>query len=572
MYKRRGHGIAGYAVMSVLLILIIGCMSGRLVSAGRILKSLETARDEYDTEDGHFELNDAADDTLITAFENEGIEVFPQFYKEVSEDKDMDGAAEAAARLFVKRDALNRPVLMEGTWPEGEGEAAIDRLHGLSAGIAVNDEILLLGKKYRVTGLAAFPDHSALYPDNTAEAPDPAGLDLVIVSEAGYAAEEAEEHYCYAFRYTESPDGDEKKAADDLQVKLRVLARSGGMTTDEAKALVFENNVSEWGGYLAETDEKTAELNERSEALKAKTEEIEQQKAPFKGESDELQKEASALQSSRDNLMKDIFAYFITHDKMRDYTELENNGNEMTPELVAMLPPDLKARAENMQRRSDELQEKYKALDGKMSFIQDGMDELKPETEAVEKGLAELAEAEEETEAIREKYEEIRVYAESRTLLTSFVSSAENKALNAAAEEIGRKTRVDTVVFFVFTALAALLGMLIIKTEGADKGFGIAAAAAVGFISCTAGNILGFTVFEKMAENGFYAEYALTPCISSFDAAVLIRTFLLPLLIIICVSTAALFLKRRFSDLDYMSLENDRPRRRRSVRGGRQQI
>lgn len=56
---------------------------------------------------------------------------------------------------------------MDGKFPENKDEIIIDRLYAENNGIAIGDKFDVDGKKFTVSGVAAFSNYSALFKNNT---------------------------------------------------------------------------------------------------------------------------------------------------------------------------------------------------------------------------------------------------------------------------------------------------------------------------------------------------------------------------------------------------------------------
>ena len=64
-------------------VLIIGAVSGFIISADSMIKSYNDSFEKYTVEDGNFELSEKADDALLRSIEAEGrIKVYENFYKQ----------------------------------------------------------------------------------------------------------------------------------------------------------------------------------------------------------------------------------------------------------------------------------------------------------------------------------------------------------------------------------------------------------------------------------------------------------------------------------------------------------
>ncbi len=221
--RELGQDWKKYFALFAIMTIVIGFVAGMFVANDSMETAALQAYDKYNIEDGHFILKNEASDQLIDAFEKEDITVFNQFYKDVSE-------GENSVRIFITRDEVNKPCVMEGVLPTESNEIAIDRMHADNIKVSVGDEIEIAGKPMKVTGLVALPDYSTLFEDNSDVMFNALTFDIALVTDEGFKKIEGDTTYEYAFTYNNKPeDTDEaKKLSDDLIERLYILAATGG--------------------------------------------------------------------------------------------------------------------------------------------------------------------------------------------------------------------------------------------------------------------------------------------------------------------------------------------------------
>ena len=242
----------------------------------------------------------------------------------------------------------------------------------------------------------------------------------------------------YAFAYREEPADEEKEKelAEKLKAKLTTLSETGGMTADALEADLAESSKEQWQQYLDEMQAKAEDLEKRQEEFDLKSEEADRKAEPYAIENGELQEEAVKVQSTREVLMREIFAYLISSGAIRDYTEIENNENELSPEILALLPPDLKARATALQSRADALQERYDELDQKYSYLNDESEALEIESDALREAKQELDDSEAKINETKEKLKELEAYEADKNTLVSFVPVYESEEFVSISKKI----------------------------------------------------------------------------------------------------------------------------------------
>lgn len=259
LIKRIPKELAGdwkkYLVVFLFLVLTIGFVSGMYVAN----ESMHTATDEgitrYKQEDGHFELKEKADSSLIEAIESgekadipglaeentadgdnddseengksnddldnskkTSVTVYENFFRNEDEDNDNDGKSDGTIRVYAKTDDINLACLLDGDFPQNENEIAVDRMHADNAGMKVGDKISVSGKEFKITGLIAYVNYSTLHEKKTDLIFDAIKFDVAMVTQEGFDRLDKSIHYSYAWKYDHAPadDIEEKEQSDSF--------------------------------------------------------------------------------------------------------------------------------------------------------------------------------------------------------------------------------------------------------------------------------------------------------------------------------------------------------------------
>ena len=141
--------------------LSVSFVSGWSVAGGSMATAYDESFEKYNIEDGNFELYAKADDELIKAVEGSDrydAKIYENFYVEFP-TKEVD----STLRIFKKRTDINLECLMDGEFPSSDSEIAIDRMYADNNSLKVGDKLTLHGKEYRICGLVALSDYSALF-------------------------------------------------------------------------------------------------------------------------------------------------------------------------------------------------------------------------------------------------------------------------------------------------------------------------------------------------------------------------------------------------------------------------
>lgn len=218
-----------YIVLMLLMVFMIGLASGVEVANSSMMDAINGSYEKYNVEHGHFELAKAPAEAFLATMP-EDITIYEQFYKDLSEDIDGDAEEDAVVRVFKIRQEVNLACVREGRLPENANEIAIDARHAGNNGIETGDILKLNGEDFTVTGLIASPDYTSLYKNNSDFMFNAIDFNIAVVTDPTWEDLDASITYQYAFRYVESPADakEQKKLADDLMVRLAVLAQTSG--------------------------------------------------------------------------------------------------------------------------------------------------------------------------------------------------------------------------------------------------------------------------------------------------------------------------------------------------------
>lgn len=259
LIKRIPKELAGdwkkYLVVFLFLVLTIGFVSGMYVANESMLTAADEGITRYKQEDGHFELKEKADSSLIEAIESgekadipgqaeentadgdnddseengksdddldnnkkTSVTVYENFFRNEDEDNDNDGKSDGTIRVYAKTDNINLACLLDGDFPQNENEIAVDRMHADNAGMKVGDKISVSGKEFKITGLIAYVNYSTLHEKKTDLMFDAIKFDVAMVTQEGFDRLDKSIHYSYAWKYDHAPadDIEEKEQSDNF--------------------------------------------------------------------------------------------------------------------------------------------------------------------------------------------------------------------------------------------------------------------------------------------------------------------------------------------------------------------
>lgn len=214
-----------YIILFLFLIAIIGFISGFFVASGSLRVAYDESFEKYNVEDGNFEYYVKAEETAIETLEQEGVNIYENFYIERETDN-----VDSTLRIYKNREEINRVCLMEGALPVKENEIAIDRMYADNNNLVVGNTLSVDGKNLTISGLVAFSDYSALFSSTSDMMFDAIKFGVGVMTEEGFdSLGEEGFHYNYSWTYDKAPANDieEKEISDKF---LETLSANGIVT------------------------------------------------------------------------------------------------------------------------------------------------------------------------------------------------------------------------------------------------------------------------------------------------------------------------------------------------------
>ncbi len=220
--------IGKYIALFLFLTLTIGFVSGFLVADNSMKKAYDNSFEDYSIENGHFILENEADDKLLTDIEEKyEVKIYPLFRKNKESDEGH------TVRFYKPRSEVDRIDLMDGENLSGDGEILLDRLYAENNDIHLGDSFSAGDMDFKVVGVAAFSDYSALFKNNTDMMFDAKKFTVAMVSEKDFEAlGESGLEYEYAWLNNDDSlsDNAQKELADDIMKELAVNSEQYGNT------------------------------------------------------------------------------------------------------------------------------------------------------------------------------------------------------------------------------------------------------------------------------------------------------------------------------------------------------
>lgn len=203
-----------YIVIFLFITIMIGFVSGFLVTINSAKTSYNESFDKYNIEDGNFELANQADDYLISELENENISIYENFYL----DKETDNV-DSTVRIFKNREYLNKVAILKGELAESADEIAIDRVYANNNNLKIGDSLIIDNKELEIVGFVALSDYNSLYQNPNDTMLEATKFGVAVMTTDGFDSfTNSNIHYSYSWEYNNEPkdDNEEKKMADAI--------------------------------------------------------------------------------------------------------------------------------------------------------------------------------------------------------------------------------------------------------------------------------------------------------------------------------------------------------------------
>ncbi len=211
-----------YLAVFLFMTATIAFISGFLVASRSMQITYDESFEKYNIEDGHFVLAKEAEPKLLKAVEKKKVTLFEDFYIEEKVSKKEKEKTEARLRIFGNREKINRVCLIEGKMPEKDSEIGIDRMFADNNKLKTGDTVFVGSRKFKISGLIAMSDYSALYQDNNDFMFDAKLFGTASVTDEVFQSF-GKEHlfYSYAWKYDTFPKDktEEKKFLKSFPVK-----------------------------------------------------------------------------------------------------------------------------------------------------------------------------------------------------------------------------------------------------------------------------------------------------------------------------------------------------------------
>lgn len=155
-------------------------------------------------------------------------------------------------------------------------------------------------------------------------------------------------------------------------------------------------------------------------------------------------------------------------------------------------------------------------------------------------------------------------------IITGYIPMFSNQAIQFVGDDTSKDRMMFTVFLYIVVAILAFIMAIttnntIIKeanvigtlrasgyTRGEIIRHYLAMPMLVILVSALVGNILGYTIFENIAENIYYTNYSISTYVTNWNADAFVRTTVVPVILMFIINFAILAYKMRLSPLKFI--------------------
>lgn len=155
-------------------------------------------------------------------------------------------------------------------------------------------------------------------------------------------------------------------------------------------------------------------------------------------------------------------------------------------------------------------------------------------------------------------------------IITGYIPMFSNQAIQFVGDDTGKDRMMFTVFLYIVVAILAFVMAITtnntitkeanvigtLRASGYTRGeiirHYLAMPMLVILVSALVGNILGYTIFENIAENIYYTNYSISTYVTNWNADAFVRTTVVPVILMFIINFAILAYKMRLSPLKFI--------------------
>lgn len=532
-FKRDLRSDAGkYVAIFLFIVFFIGAASGFMVADNSVAAQFKTTAEECNIEDGHLAFNVRPSKDVLSKIKSQNdLKLYDLSYKEETVKKDK------TLRIYKMRNEVNKECLMSGEMPTKDSEIAVDRMFADNNKITVGDSLKIKGKKYVVSGLIALSDYSALFKSNADMMFDAVGFGVAVMTDSGYnAIGNAHEIINYAWKYNAPVEDEETENA-----KSELLMKS------------LENILKEYDEPL----------------IQAQVDFLYKKAKPY----------INSLRDKFDVAEKELEAKYFAAIRNASINDTAKMAKELG--ITEKQYKNLKQVLEDADKNSDDWDldsldsapkinlDDYKTSDD-MDF-DDMYNQIYKIVDAVSDAkLYDCSQIYRDLASLKKITDKFSIDDSGILNIKDYSAKYTNKSIMYAREDSGSdKATMMLMTYIIMVVIAFLFAVTIsntitkeanvigtLRAMGYSKGELIRhymfLPIAVTLAGSIVGNVLGYTVFQKVFVGVYYSNYSLPTFKMLWNMNAFWETTVVPFILMILVNFAMLTKKLKISPLNFI--------------------
>ena len=169
-------------------------------------------------------------------------------------------------------------------------------------------------------------------------------------------------------------------------------------------------------------------------------------------------------------------------------------------------------------------------------------------------------------------------------IVTGYIPMFSNQAIQFVGDDTGKDRIMFTVFLYIVVAILAFVMAITtnntitkeanvigtLRASGYTRGeiirHYLAMPMLVILVSAIVGNILGYTVFENIAENIYYTNYSIPTYVTNWNADAFVRTTVVPVILMFIINFTILAYKMRLSPLKFIRRDLKTRKKKKAVK------
>lgn len=523
-----------YAAIFLFLVFFIGAVSGFFVADNSVMAMSDENFEKYNIEDGHFSFNIKPSNEILKQIEKDNdLKLYELDYKEENILK-----TNRKLRVYKLRSKVDKQCLMSGELPKSREEIALDRMFAENNKIGIGDKIKIRNKNYKVCGLVALSDYSALFEKNSDMMFDAVGFGVAVMSGEGYnTVSKSHETVNYAWVYNNKPknENEENSRSEKLTNSLESILKKYDEPLVQSQVDDLYDSARVYIKRLKN------EFTDAQNVLQSKY--FDAIRNAGLNDDKKLAKELGITQKQYDNLKS----------ALEDAEKKENDWDLDNIDKAPKISLDNYKSNDDLNEFDDMFDTVYKIVDAVSDAKLYNCTKIYSDLSKLKKTVNNF------------KFDDSNIIT-----VKDYSAKYTNKSITYTIEDSGSdKATMQLMTYIIMIVIAFLFAVTTSNTITKEANV-IGTLRAMGYskgelirhylfmpmvvttLGALIGNILGYTVFQKVFVDVYYSNYSLTAYKTLWNMNAFWETTIIPIIIMLLVNTFVLAKKLKISPLNFI--------------------